>query len=310
MKDSQILVNESYQAISKGSKSFAMASLFFSKRQKKSAWLLYRWCRYCDDQIDQAEDLKTAQHRLSELRSETVKAFQQQSGLSGPFASLSEIAKIHQIPEKYALDLLDGMQMDVQAFQYKTEEDLLRYCYGVAGAVGLMMCPVMNLQHSEALKNAVHMGLAMQLTNISRDIADDLQLGRIYLPESWLKELNLSSESFAQADRRLWALLAFRIVRLADKHYREGEKGLPYLPWRAAWAVLIAAKVYRRIGDKVLARGSKAWDKRCYVSTTEKLWITCKASLQLIAMRIFTKTKKNSTNSTLQIFVFDTKDFM
>jgi phytoene synthase len=267
------LIRASQQSIAKGSKSFAMASLFFDPLTKQAAWHLYSWCRYCDDQIDQAQNKTEALLRLQDLRAHTSQAFRSRSGNSSVFEALSIVAHEYKIPEKYALDLLRGMEMDVQGRTYSSLEDLLDYAYCVAGTVGLMMCPVMGLTDPAALKNAVHMGIAMQLTNIARDVDDDLKLGRIYFPEKWLHGHDIKAEDFAKVDRRVWASLARQLVKEAQFHYELGYLGLRSLPWRAAWAVFIAAQIYSRIGNKVVARRERAWDKRCFVSAMEKILI-------------------------------------
>jgi phytoene synthase len=302
---SKDLILASQRSIAKGSKSFAMASIFFDRKTKWAAWHLYSWCRLCDDQIDQATSPQEALNRLQDLKTKTAQAFQSRSGHEGVFEALSVIAHEYRIPEKYAFDLLRGMEMDVSGFEYKTTNDLLEYCYCVAGTVGLMMCHVMGLTDSAALKNAVHMGLAMQMTNIARDVEDDLKLKRIYFPLSWLKKRDLSPLQFAKADPATWASLARELVKLAEAHYQKGYAGLAALPPRAAWAVLIAAEVYSKIGHKVVQRGAKAWTSRCYVTGFEKMLIAVRASFKMLRILLSKKSKESCEPLTLLNFQTD-----
>jgi 15-cis-phytoene synthase len=271
----QELVSYCKMTIQKGSKSFALASFFFSRRQRRGAWLLYSWCRYADDLIDKAKDKSEALQRLNALEEKTKLCWQKgAANLDAPeLIGLAVVAEEFQVPQKYALDLLRGMRMDIEDKKYETIEDLLEYCYCVAGTVGLMMCHIMGLSRETALENAVHLGNAMQLTNISRDVLEDLRLGRIYFPRQWLQQLDVSEESFSTC-REAWAQLSQKLLAEAETHYQSGWQGLDALPFRAAWAVAVAAKVYARIGAKVAARGMQAWDKRCYVTLLEKSWIS------------------------------------
>lgn len=267
------LVSHGREQIQKGSKSFAFASFFFSQTERVGAWLLYSWCRACDDRIDQAPNREAQLAALAELERDTARAARFDETLTDPvFRGLAVVMRDFAIPEKYALDLLRGMRMDVEDREYQSLDELEEYCYCVAGVVGLMMCHVMGLSDSRALSNAVAMGSAMQLTNICRDIEDDLKMGRIYVPTEYLKEAGLTRDNFGSPiGRAQWPMLTGRLLDAADERYRHGVAGLTYLPFRAALAVAIAGRVYRRIGVKVRARGEDAWKNRIYTRLPEKL---------------------------------------
>lgn len=281
-----------------GSKSFSFASFFFSKKERQAAWLLYSWCRYCDDQIDQAADPTVALRALNNLELKTRQAFDSSVELPEPvFEGLRWIATEFSIPPKYPLDLLRGMRMDVEGRSYQNLAELEDYCYCVAGVVGLMMCHIMGLSRSEALNNAVSMGSAMQLTNICRDFDKDLKIQRIYVPREWLweagfEERTLFTDFGSPEGRKKWPALAARLLAVADERYQHGVLGLPSLSFRAALAVAIAGKVYREIGIKVLARGPKAWDDRSYTRLAEKLRLAALAVVDVsrrLAHRIWTR---------------------
>lgn len=259
------------QTIKKGSKSFAVASLFFSKTQKQAAWKLYSWCRYCDDQIDDAP-AGQAENRLAQLIQWTRSASELSAGSPFQFRGLGEILKTCQIPVHYPLELLRGMQMDVQHRRYTTLNELEEYCYCVAGVVGLMMCHIMGIRSDQALSHAVAMGNAMQLTNICRDIREDAGLGRCYLPQEWLQQAGMTEATMLAPENRA-ALIGIqeRLLKRADELYQEGFAGLRFLSLRSCWAVLIAAKVYSYIGEQIRRDSDRGLNQRIYVSFWKKI---------------------------------------
>lgn len=275
------LVAEGKNAIVKGSKSFSMASFFFSPEEKHAAWLLYSWCRFVDDEIDGAGDLQLAQIKVQEVRRRTVTALQDPESESGPYRSLGLIAQKYQIPALYPLDLIRGMQMDVEGANIQDEAQLMDYCYCVAGTVGLMMCSIMGVSSDKALKHALAMGQAMQLTNMARDVAEDLRLERIYFPRTWLADQGLSEETFANA-KSDWIPLVQKFLDRAEVLYREGFVGLRYLSFRAAWAVIIAAFIYRDIGRKIQKNIPQSFDQRVYTSKWDKVCLVMQASFMLL----------------------------
>ena len=254
-----------------GSKSFSLAARFFPQELEEGATHIYHWCRHCDDVIDDGVGDKTL--LLEELQEETIKVWNpQESKLGPPFASLRKAVERHKIPSFYALELLEGMKMDVTNYQYRTYRELKLYCYRVAGTVGLMMTHAMGIYDQKALKMAASMGIGMQLTNIARDIKEDYSLQRIYIPQEWLLEKNISdSDLMSKKHRGDLLVIQKRLISEAEKYYHEGKQGLIYLPWRAALAVHIAHLFYREIGRKILSRGEESLESRTVVSLPRKL---------------------------------------
>ncbi|UYL07850.1 phytoene/squalene synthase family protein [Bdellovibrio sp. SKB1291214] len=284
-------IKRHHEAIRKGSKSFAAASLFFSKDQKQSAWRLYSWCRYCDDRIDEVP-AQTAIARLQDLR---VQLNEKRNSQVFAFQGLAQVIQNHEIPGAYPLYLLRGMEMDVQGRRYQTLSDLEEYCFCVAGVVGLMMCHVMGVYSDQALKHAVALGNAMQLTNICRDIAEDAHRGRVYLPLEWLLEYDVPVDDLLNpAHRESLKLVQDRLLNRAQELYSVGYEGLRYLSFRSAWAVLIAGFVYSQIGAKIKKSKSRGLDQRVYVTSFEKLILVTKATATLLLMRIRAKVSTDS----------------
>lgn len=283
-QDQDALVAFSCQEIKKGSKSFAFASFFLSPRERAGAWLLYSFCRYCDDQIDHATEPKTALVQLEQDVHETLSSL---VAVANPhLEGLRLVCSEFKIPHKYPLDLLRGMRMDVEGRRYQTLEELQDYCYCVAGVVGLMMCHIMGVSHEKALDHAVSLGSAMQLTNISRDVMDDWKMGRIYFPLRWLAAADLSVAEFGSPrGQAFWAVWAEQLLNEAQNQYQHGRQGLSYLSPKAALACGIASSVYSRIGQKVLRRKSMAWHRRCFVPLYEKIVLALLEGFRLALTR-------------------------
>lgn len=273
--------------ITKGSKSFSLAARLFDKDTRVAAFFLYGWCRYCDDQVDQAGRADTAEkieRRLGLLLEATRSAFSGAVQTQAVFTALQYIVRRYSIPAHYALELIEGMAMDARGTRYPSIDELLLYCYRVAGTVGLMMSHVMGVRDERALKHAADLGTAMQLTNIARDVLEDAEMSRIYLPLNWLAEAGISPEEIAAAKNRdKLALVTRRLLHEAARYYTSGDAGLWHLSFRSACAVAAARHVYAEIGSLLLQRGSRAWDERGYVTNARKLRVVLRGLLQICA---------------------------
>lgn len=274
------LVEHAAHTIQVGSKSFAAAAKLFDPTTRRSAIMLYAWCRYCDDVVDGQElgfgqtagSAEGSEQRLAELVELTRRAYAGEPMSNPAFAALQEVAQRHALPERYAQEHLQGFAMDVHGRHYLTIDDTLEYCYHVAGVVGLMMAVIMGAKDEATLDRACDLGLAFQLTNIARDIVEDARNGRCYLPAQWLSEEGVPREELAQPQHRpAVARLAARLVDMAEPYYDSANQGLPALPLRSAWAIATARGVYREIGIKVKAKGAAAWDQRVSTSKWDKL---------------------------------------
>jgi len=272
--------------IRKGSKSFSLAAKLFDSDTRDAACFLYGWCRYCDDQIDdggKTENQEELTKRVKTLKKNTNSAFSFAQQREPVFVALQHIVHRYGIPAHYALELIEGMAMDARGTCYNSLKELLLYCYRVAGTVGLMMSHVMGLRDESALKHAADLGIAMQLTNIARDITEDAATGRIYLPLSWLQEAQIPTKEIAAPEyREKLAMLSLRLLREADHYYRSGDTGLWYLSFRSACAVSAARQVYSEIGSLLLRKGTRAWDQRTYVTGSLKLWVVMRGVLSLL----------------------------
>jgi phytoene synthase len=281
-------------AIARGSQSFAAAARLFDRETRASAVMLYAWCRHCDDVIDgQAlghaspeSETGTPAERLALLERRTRAALAGEPTGDPAFDGLARVVARHAIPARYPLAHLDGFRMDVEGRRYGNLDDLLGYCYGVAGVVGVMMAHVMGVRDEAVLDRACDLGLAFQLTNIARDIVPDAGEGRVYLPEAWLAEAGIPPDAVADARHRAaLAGLAARLVDAAEPYYDSALIGIGALPGRAAWAIATARGVYRQIGTEVKRRGPAAWDSRVSTSTAAKLGHVAQGGIRALGRR-------------------------
>lgn len=259
---------EAAAVLAAGSKTFHFASLFLPRACRADAALLYALCRYIDDVADEADDPDQARTALEALSAE----------LRGdrpprPFiATVLEMFERCDIDVRAALDLVRGVEEDLSEVRLADDAALVRYGYLVAGTVGLMMCGVLGVRAREALPHAIDLGVAMQITNICRDVAEDARLGRVYLPATRLRAVGVDPtpegvlEGAEGVQRVVYDLLA-----MAERYYRSAEEGMAFIPFRARLAILVAARVYRAIGQKLLRDGGDPLRGRTVVPLGEKL---------------------------------------
>jgi 15-cis-phytoene synthase len=274
------LVAHARGSIAVGSKSFAAASKLFDPATRERAWLLYAWCRRCDDIVDGQDHghgmarVEDAPARVAEVAALTERALAGEATGDPAFDALGVVAAECAMPHRWPRDLVAGFALDADGWQPRSADDLHRYCYHVAGVVGCMMAVVMGVPPDDeaTLTRACDLGIAFQLSNIARDVAEDAAAGRCYLPLDWLAEVDVPpGEHMKPPYRRRLAVLVRRMTDCAARHEASARSGTPALPFRAAWAVLAAAGIYGAIGREVARRGEHAWDHRVTTGRAAKL---------------------------------------
>lgn len=270
------LVADARAVIEAGSKSFRAASQLFDRTTRERAWLLYRWCRHCDDLCD-GQVLGFAgggRAAMAEVRDKTLRAAAGDEVGETPFEALRQLLTECPIPTTMLTDHLEGFELDEQGWAPRTEEELDRYCYHVAGAVGCMMAVVMGVDPNDrtTLDRAADLGIAFQLSNIARDLREDHATGRCYVPEDWLRDAGIDRDSlFAPGNAAARAKIVDRLVERVTRYERSARAGVSRLPFRSRVAVLAAARIYGAIGRSVKAGGDQAWDRRVTVGKLRKL---------------------------------------
>ncbi|WP_129794448.1 phytoene/squalene synthase family protein [Sphingosinicella sp. CPCC 101087] len=280
------------QAIEKGSKSFRFASRLFDRPTRVRAWLLYAWCRACDDLSDSqsyghgASAVADPEGRLAYIKEQTERALSDRESLDPAFDALRLLSAECALPRRFIEDHLAGFARDAAGWAPVTEEDLLSYCYQVAGAVGCLMAVLMGISpdDEETLDRAADLGIAFQLANIVRDLGEDHAIGRCYLPAEWLAEAHLSrSNHMDSINREGLVVVVSRLCRLVRAYEASARVGAARLPLRSRWAVLSAARIYGAIAGQVAERGPAAWDSRTFVSRSEKLKHVLAAAREALA---------------------------
>ncbi len=261
-------------------KTFYLASMFLPKKQQKPIFAIYALLRTVDDIVDMAEVKLTNGLITGEEIQRMLEGWKSklQSCYSGKFdhdpimMAWHDTLKSYAIPIELPLDLMDGVAMDIDFKPFETFDELYVYCYKVAAVVGLMTSEIFGYSDRQALEHAIDLGIAMQLTNILRDVGEDVDRGRIYLPLEDLRRFNYSSEELMQKrmNDNFLNLMKFQIER-ARGYYRSSEKGIPMLEKRSRFGVAISSINYGNILTAIEKNQYDVFSKRAYRSFFQKI---------------------------------------
>lgn len=281
---SEAAIAQSRASIAQHSRSFALAARLLPAGLRDDACIVYAWCRRADDAVD-LEGASPSPSIVQALRTEMDAARRGHTVSDPVVAAFSEVVERRTIPEVYWQELLEGLAMDVGGARYRTLDDLFHYCYRVAGTVGLMMSHVLGVSGSQALLHACHLGMAMQLTNIARDVHEDWQRGRLYLPQLMLQEAGIAELDPlpprplpARVRDPLRSVLR-SLLEKANQLYESGDRGLRYLDLRSALAVDTARRVYSEIGKEIARTDHDVFAGRAMVSRAKKSALVAGATL-------------------------------
>jgi 15-cis-phytoene synthase len=260
-------------------KSFYFAAKFLPKTKQPPIYALYALCRHVDDEIDEAElrneeesaaiveQWKTNLEALYSSKVQSPKSKVQSLVL----LAWRDLLQTYKIPQNLPLELMKGVSQDTYIKRYETFTELYVYCYRVASTVGLMACEIFGYEGNSTLDYAEKLGIAMQLTNILRDIGEDAEMGRIYLPQEDLRKFNVTEKQiFAkQIDANFIELMKFQIAR-ARQYYEESKKGIPMLSKDVRFTVLLALRIYARILDEIERQNYDIFKQRAHTTKTQK----------------------------------------
>jgi len=265
-------------------KTFYLGTLLLPYEKRRAIWAIYVWCRRTDELMDSPEALKKSEEELSEslnLWEENTKNIFKGIIKTDLDAVLSDtLEKYPQTIEPY-LDMIAGQRMDLTKFRYKNFDELKLYCYRVAGTVGLMTQNVMGIdafyeaaswiQVPDISEAAIALGIANQLTNILRDVGEDRQRGRIYLPQDEIKKFGYSEEELLLGEiNKQWKnLMAFQLKR-AREWFKSSEEGIKWLSADARWPVWTSLRLYRRILNSIENLDYDVFNNRAYVNKSIK----------------------------------------
>ena len=252
------------------SKSFYMASSLLPEEKRSAARALYAFCRTVDDIVDKGSvvgrDMELdywrgiAQGHVHPRPDDLVAQ------------AWADTSNRYSIPTRYALQLIDGVARDLRQSRYQSFDDLATYCYGVASTVGLMSMHIVGFKSNEAVPYAIRLGVALQMTNILRDIGEDFRAGRVYLPQDELDAYGLSEDDLecGEVTTRWRSLMRFQIQRVREL-YTEAESGIRFLERDGQMAISAASNFYRGILDVIEANDYDVFATRAHLSTWDKI---------------------------------------
>lgn len=261
-------------------KSFYFASLSLTPTQKRGAYSIYAICRLSDDAVD--KNYKNKEKILEKIRKNIDLAYSNQNTKLPLILAFRKTINDFKIPKKYFKQLHQGMKMDLEKNTYQNFKELYRYCYRVAGVVGLMMLFIFGFKERETKKYAIFLGVAMQLTNILRDIKQDHQQGRIYLPQDELKRFKITIGQLKEGrvDENFVNFMKYQIKR-AKAYYQESEKGIKMITsWQGRLTVFLMRNIYSAILDKIEKNNYNIFSKRAHTNFGDKIFISLSTILK------------------------------
>ncbi len=264
-----------------GSKSFYLASCLLPARLRGPAAAIYAFCREADDLIDAPQADAVVEDPVAQLRARLQRIYAG-SPLYGPVdRGMAAVVRAYALPQGLFFALLEGFAWDRAGRTYDSLTDLEAYAARVAGSVGVLITLLMGERRPAVLARAADLGVAMQLTNIARDVGEDALNKRLYLPHRWLVQAGLSPEEFLQAPQPSpqLAQVVQRLLAHADGLYRQADAGIAFLPRDCRWGIAAARSIYRQIGVRLQQRGPALLLQRTVVSRPRKLWLVLRSCL-------------------------------
>lgn len=271
--DLQAAYQECRRITRREARNFYYAFVLLPPERRRAIYVSYAFCRYCDDAVDSESSTDEKLRRLAELRRLLELCYESQAD-EPVFVGLAQVARDYAIPREYFDDVLSGMEADLVKTRYQDFDELRRYCYQVASAVGLICIHIFGFKDDRAKAHAIDLGLAMQLTNIARDVKEDLEFGRIYLPQDELARFGCTEDDLraGRVNDAFKELMRFQAQR-ARAYFQSGFQLLPYLNPRSRACVTVLGRIYSRLLDRIEAADYDVFSQRVSLSTTEKLGI-------------------------------------
>lgn len=262
------------ESIRKGSKTFHFASRFMGRERRNAFYAIYAFCRKTDDLVDDNEGNPKLQVMLiRNWKKRFLEAWRAGASEDPVLAPFVFVMKKHSIPLRYPLELIRGVSMDIHKKAYGTFAELRRYCFRVASVVGIMLMHVFGAGNLRRMKRyAIKLGIAMQLTNILRDVGEDARMGRVYFPEDELARFGLAINDILSLRKteRLIEFLKFQVAR-ARRYYSEALDGLRMIHKEARTVILMSFTLYREILKVIEENGYEVYTRRAYVALHRKV---------------------------------------
>ena len=261
-------------------RNFYYAFITLPWRKRQAVYAAYAFCRLCDDAADEELPGEEKLTRLAGLREELSAAYS--GSPCGPvFTALADAASLYHIPQEYMLEVVAGVETDTVKNRYGTFDELRTYCYQVASVVGLVCIQIFGYSHPRAVEYAIDLGLAMQLTNILRDIQEDLGRDRVYLPQEELRDFGYSLEELQAGvvNEPFRKMMSFQAER-ARGYFRRGLNLVPLLSTRSRACPAVLGQLYSHILDRIEERDFNVFDGRVGLSRREKYRVVAQTWLR------------------------------
>jgi len=263
-------------------KNFYYAFLTLPGAQRRAIYVTYAFCRHCDDSVDREASTEEKLSALTTLEEELQLSYSGQNN-EPLFAALTDVVQRYDIPQEYFRQILSGVESDLTKNRYEDFEELRRYCYQVASVVGLICLQIFGYTDEEAKQHAVDLGLAMQLTNIARDVREDLEYDRIYLPQSEMAQFGYSEDELQAGvvNEAFIELMRFQTQRAKD-YFHSGFQLLPYLSRRSRACPAVLGQLYRKVLEHIEDADYDVLHHRVALSTREKVRVTAQTWLTTV----------------------------
>jgi len=273
------------EAIRQGSHSFHAASKVLPARVRDPALALYAFCRLADDAVDLQKDKHSAVLSLRDRLDMIYRGAPRNTAADRAFAGVIEA---FEMPRALPDALLEGLAWDAMDKRYDSLSDLNSYCARVASAVGVMMCVLMRVRDADALARAADLGVAMQLTNIARDVGEDAFEKRLYLPQDWMIAAGLPPETFLERPEMSVEIrgIVERLLQEADRLYQRSQAGIRKLPLDCRLGILAARHIYAAIGRDVAGAGYDSISRRAHTTKGQKLGLLGKSLAHTVAISV------------------------
>jgi phytoene synthase len=260
-------------------KNFYYAFLTLPAAKRRAIYAAYAFCRHCDDSVDEETSTDAKLKALSDLQANLDSIYS--GGASSPvYVALADVARNYDIPQDYFQEIILGVESDLVKDRFQNFDELKEYCYRVASVVGLICLQIFGYKDEGAKEYAVDLGLAMQLTNIIRDVREDLDMGRVYLPQDEMARFGYSEDDLRNRVRNeaFLELMSFQSQR-AREYFDRGFKLLPYLSRRSRACPAVLGALYSKVLDRIEASDYDILESRVSLSKAEKIGITAKTWL-------------------------------
>ena len=279
MNDLELAYEECRAITRREAKNFYYAFLTLPAERRRAIYVAYAFCRHCDDSVDAERSHDTKIAMLDQIRT-SLEATYSGHADGRLFLALADIAQRYEIPEEYFQGVISGVECDLVKDRYENFEQLRRYCYQVASVVGLICLQIFGYKDASAKAYAVDLGLAMQLTNIARDVQEDLEFGRIYLPQDEMARFGYSEEDLRAGivNQAFVNLMEFQAQR-AREYFRSGFQLLPYLSPRSRACPAVMGQLYSKLLERIESAGYDVLHNHIGLSKAEKLRVTAQTWL-------------------------------